>query len=273
MPELPEVETVVTLLNKLVSKRNFTNVSVYWDNIIAYPEIHDFAQSIKGETIESIERRGKYIILHLTNYNLVSHLRMEGKYYVFDEPVKKEKHVHVIFDFADGGQLHYHDTRKFGKMYLYKKDEPMLILEDVGFEPWDELLTGKVLKALARTRKVPIKGFLLDQSVIAGIGNIYVNEILFATKIHPETRCHKITIKQFDEIIDATQRILQEAIDAGGTTIRSYTSSLGVTGLFQQSLKVHNRDKEKCYVCGSEIIKTMVVQRGTYLCPKCQIKK
>ena len=273
MPELPEVETVVSLLRTLIGNRTFENVEVYWDNIIAYPDVDTFKERIKNETIESIERRGKYIIFHLTNYNLVSHLRMEGKYYVFEEKVKAYRHVHVLFNFKDGGQLHYHDTRKFGKMYLYLKDEPLAILENVGYEPWDADLTGKALKKLARNRKVPIKSFILDQSVIAGIGNIYANEILFATRIHPETRCHKITIKQYDEIVVETQRILSEAIDAGGTTIRSYTSSLGVTGLFQQSLKVHNRDKETCYVCGTEIIKKMVNQRGTYLCPTCQIKK
>lgn len=273
MPELPEVETVVSLLNTLITDRVFKDVHIYWDNIIAHPSVHEFSTKIEGESIESLERRGKYIIFNLTNYTLVSHLRMEGKYYVHDEITDRSKHSHVVFNFVDGGQLHYHDTRKFGKMYLYEKEQPLEILENIGYEPWSEKLTGKSLKALAKTRRIPIKTFLLDQSVIAGIGNIYANEILFAARIHPETRCYKITIKQFDEIIKHTQRILADAIDAGGTTIRSYTSSLGVTGLFQQSLMVHNREKELCFVCNSEIVKKMVTQRGTYICPTCQIRK
>ncbi len=273
MPELPEVETVVVLLNKLVKGRTFKDVRIYWDNIIAYPEVDEFSKQIQGQTIKNVDRHGKYIIFTLSDYIMVSHLRMEGKYYVFDEPVERYKHVHVIFDFEDGGEFHYHDTRKFGKMYLYRIGDPITALENIGYEPWDENLTGKYLKSLARNRKISIKTFLLDQSVIAGIGNIYVNEILFMCKIHPSSRTYRITIKQFDEIILASQDVLERAIEAGGTTIRSYTSSLGVTGMFQQSLMVHNRAKKPCYICETEIKKIMLNQRGTYLCPTCQIRK
>ncbi len=273
MPELPEVETVVQVLKTLVLNRTFEDVHIYWDNIIAHPDVDTFSKQIKGQTIKDINRHGKYIIFRLTDMVLVSHLRMEGKYYVYDDKHDKNKHVHVIFDFEDGGQFHYHDTRKFGKMYLYPFGEPIEALKNVGYEPWDENLNGKYLKSLARTRKIPIKSFLLDQSVVAGIGNIYVNEILFETKIHPSTPSYRITIKQFDEIILATQDILERAIKDGGTTIRSYTDSLGVTGLFQQSLLVHAKEHEACSVCGDTIIKIMVQQRGTYLCPTCQKRK
>ncbi len=273
MPELPEVETVVQLLNTLVNEREIANVEVYWDNIIAHPDLDDFSEQVVNEKIIKVDRRGKYIIFNLSNYNLVSHLRMEGKYYIYDEVTKKDKHTHVIFNLKDGGQMHYHDVRKFGKMYLYPKDAEMEVLSNIGFEPWSPDLTAEALMEIAKRRKINIKAFLLDQDVIAGIGNIYVNEILFLAKIHPETICNKLNLEDFDNIIKLTQDVLERAIEAGGTTIRSYTSSLGVTGLFQQSLLVHNRNKEKCTVCGSEIVKIRVAQRGTYVCPKCQIKK
>lgn len=273
MPELPEVETVVVLLRDLIINKEIRNVEVFWDNIIAHPHLGEFESKIKNQTFRSVNRRGKYIIFELTDYILISHLRMEGKYYVFDTPKDKSKHTHVIYNFKDGGQMHYHDTRKFGKMYLYSKSENLDAISDLGPEPWDPNLTGKSLKIKARKKTIPIKSFLLDQKIIAGIGNIYANEILFAARIHPETRTYKITIKEFEEIILSTQDILDRAIQDGGTTIRSYTSSLGVTGLFQQSLYVHNKEDELCRCCNSKIIKIMVNKRGTYLCPTCQIKK
>lgn len=273
MPELPEVETVVVLLRKLVIGKEIDSIEIYWDNIIAHPGLDLFKNKLIGQRFEAVGRRGKYIIFSLTDYILISHLRMEGKYYIFDSVNEKSKHTHVVFNFKDKGQMHYHDTRKFGKMYLYSKSEDLQAIHDLGPEPWDPSLTGKSLKIKARKKIIPIKSFLLDQKIIAGIGNIYVDEILFAAKIHPETRTHKITIKEFDEIILATQDILDRAIQDGGTTIRSYTSSLGVTGLFQQSLFVHNKEDELCNSCGTKIKKIMVNKRGTYLCPTCQIKK
>ena len=273
MPELPEVETVVKILNKELINKQFFDVFVYWDNIIAYPSTDEFIENIKNETINEVSRRGKYILFHLTSKTLVSHLRMEGKYYIYDKEVKKDKHTHVIFKFSDDSYLHYHDTRKFGKMYLYDNSEELSILENVGLEPWDIKLTHTYLKNKANKRQVSIKAFLLDQSVIAGIGNIYVNEILYKAKIHPASKAKNLTYADYDKIIEATQLILEAAILAGGTTIKSYTSSLGVTGLFQQSLKVHNQADKECEICNSKIIKMTIAQRGTYLCPKCQIKK
>lgn len=273
MPELPEVETVVKTLKNLILNKKIKKVNVFWDNIIAYPELDLFKNNLISQEITDIKRRGKYILFVLSSKTLISHLRMEGKYFVFQENNKKDKHTHVIFDFDDGSQLHYHDTRKFGKMYLYDENESLKILAKVGLEPWDIKLTGLYLKNKAKNRKISIKQFLLDQSIIAGIGNIYVNEILFLSKIHPASSVQNITITDFNIIINNTQDVLHQAIQQGGTTIRSYTSSLGVSGLFQQNLKVHNLEGSNCLVCGEPIIKITVAQRGTYLCPKCQIKK
>lgn len=273
MPELPEVETVVQLLNTLVVGKTVKNVEVYWDNIIAHPDVETFSEQVVNQTFKSVDRRGKYIIFNLSDGSMVSHLRMEGKYYVYDEPVKKDKHTHVIFNFTDNSQLHYHDTRKFGKMYLYGINEELKAIEKIGLEPWDENLDSNYLLEKAKNRKISIKAFLLDQNIIAGIGNIYVNEICFVAKVHPATAASKITKTEFDTIIEATKDILERAILAGGTTIKSYTSSLGVTGLFQQSLLVHNKTGEPCTICSTLIKKITVSQRGTYLCPTCQTIK
>lgn len=270
MPELPEVETVVVTLKELILDKEISSVKVYWDNIIATPDVEMFKLAVIGQKIKDISRRGKYILFHLDSKTLVSHLRMEGKYFVWDKKTAKDKHSHVIFNFKDGGQLHYHDTRKFGKMYLYDKSEALKILENVGLEPWDIKLTGSYLEKKARNRKISIKQFLLDQSVIAGIGNIYVNEILFITKIHPGQPVNTVSKYKFERIIEASQDVLERAIAQGGTTIKSYTSSLGVSGLFQQSLLVHNKRGEACSTCGGKIEKITVAQRGTYLCPTCQ---
>lgn len=270
MPELPEVETVVNTLKELILDKKISNVKVYWDNIIATPDLETFKLAVVGQKIKDISRRGKYILFHLSSKTLVSHLRMEGKYFVYNEKTAKDKHSHVIFNFSDKGQLHYHDTRKFGKMYLYDESEALRILENVGLEPWDIKLTGTYLEKKARNRKISIKQFLLDQSVIAGIGNIYVNEILFITKIHPAQPVNTISKYKFERIIDTTKDVLERAIEQGGTTIKSYTSSLGVTGLFQQSLLVHNKAGAACVNCNSTIEKITVAQRGTYLCPTCQ---
>lgn len=270
MPELPEVETVVNTLKTLVIGKEISGVSVYWDNIIANPSVDHFKEILLGQKIKDVSRRGKYILFNLTDMTLVSHLRMEGKYFVYNEKTKKTKHDHVIIYFSDLTQMHYNDTRKFGKMYLYKKDEALKILANVGLEPWDRLLTAKYLQKRAKNKRVSIKQFLLDQSIIAGIGNIYVNEILFLTKLHPAVIVNKVSLSKFKEIIEVTQDVLNKAIEQGGTTIRSYTSSLGVTGLFQQSLKVHNLAGKPCQICNTLIIKITVAQRGTYLCPSCQ---
>lgn len=273
MPELPEVETVVQLLNTLMVDKKVKDVEVYWDNIIANPSVEQFQHKIVDQVFESVDRRGKYIIFNLSKGSLISHLRMEGKYYVYDEPTVKDKHTHVIFNFTDNSQLHYHDTRKFGKMYLYEKDQEQAAISNIGLEPWDVNLTGEYLKEKAKSRTISVKAFLLDQSIVAGIGNIYVNEILFVAKVHPATSASKVSESEYDLIVEATKDILERAILAGGTTIKSYTSSLGVTGLFQQSLLVHNKKDELCPVCNTPIIKVTVSQRGTYLCPTCQIEK
>lgn len=272
MPELPEVETVKETLKKLVINKKIDKVIIRHNNIIAYPSVEDFSESIKGQTINDVKRRGKWLLFTLDDYTLVSHLRMEGKYFLKDHSTDLSKHEHVIFKFTDGSELRYHDTRKFGKMHLLKTDalensEPLL---ELGLEPFDSKLNVAYLKEKLNKKRLPIKTCLLDQTIIVGIGNIYVDEILFLSKINPLTKPNELIDDDLNNIIINTKKVLKRAIEAGGTTIRSYTSSEGVSGKFQHELMIHNRKDEKCKVCGEKIQKIVVGGRGTYYCPNCQ---
>ena len=268
MPELPEVETVKNTLKKQVQNKKIILASIYWDNIIASPKPEEFKEKIKNQTINNILRRGKWLMFELDDYFLLSHLRMEGKYFIRNIHDERNKHEHIIFTFSDNTELRYHDTRKFGKMYLIDKDKVYeeKPLKDLGKEPWDTTLTKEYLKE--KLNKKPIKVQLLDQSIIVGIGNIYVDEVLFLSKIYPETPGNKLKNKDLENIIKYTRETLEKAIELGGTTVKSYTSSEGVHGRFQNELLVHT--KEICPVCNTKIEKITVGGRGTYYCPKCQ---
>ena len=272
MPELPEVETVKrSLALKLVGK-TIKGVKVHYDNIIAFPNVLDFSNNIINQKINSMDRYGKWLIFVLDDYYLLSHLRMEGKYFFKGKDDEKNKHEHVIFELDDNIELRYMDVRKFGKMHLIKKDEIKFSgpLVDMGLEPWDERLDILYLKDKFKSKKLPIKTVLLDQGIIVGIGNIYANEILYLCKINPLKKAYLVDEKEIELIIKYTKEVLECAIEAGGTTIRSYSSVDGVHGLFQHKLYVHSKEGSKCSVCNSLIEKIKVGGRGTYYCPKCQ---
>ena len=270
MPELPEVETVKNGLKSKVLNKKITNCKVLYPGIIAYPNKERFEKNIINQTINDIKRRGKFLVYELDDYYLISHLRMEGKYFIKETKEQLNKHDHVVFALNDKKELRYNDTRKFGKMHLVKKDElDITPLAKLGLEPWDEKLTEKYLKEKLNKKKA-IKTLLLDQEIIVGIGNIYADEILFLSKINPEIPGANLTKKNREDIITNTQKVLEKAIESGGTTIHSYTSVDGITGRFQQELLVHGRKKEPCPTCKTEILKIVVNGRGTYYCPKCQ---
>ncbi len=272
MPELPEVETVKETLKTQVIGKIIQNVYIYHNNTIEYPTVEEFKEKIKNEKIINLLRRGKWLMFELEHYYLLSHLRMEGKYFIRENSEPKMLHELVKFHFQDGTSLRYHDTRKFGKMHLIEKEKvfDMKPLNELGLEPWDEQLTDIYLKEKYSNKKIPIKTTLLDQNIITGIGNIYADEILFLSKIHPLKPCSNLTKKDRQNIILNTKTVLEHAIKLGGTTIRTFESSEGIHGLFQNELYVH--EQKICPTCKSEILKIKVGGRGTYYCPKCQKK-
>lgn len=272
MPELPEVETVKEGLKRQVVGKIIKDIDVYYDGIIEYPDLDIFCRNIKGQKINDINRYGKWLIFVLDDYYLLSHLRMEGKYFIKISSDKINKHEHVVFKFDDGMELRYMDVRKFGKMHLIRKEDISKIgpLIELGLEPWDDKLTIDYLKKIYCKKKLPIKSVILDQSIIVGIGNIYADEILFLSGINPLIRAMDLDDNDLANIIKYTKEVLEKAIKHGGTTIRSYSSVNGVHGLFQQSLNVHSREGKKCPKCGNIITKIKVGGRGTYYCDNCQ---
>lgn len=272
MPELPEVETVKEQLKKRLVGKKITKVDIYYSDIIEYPTILEFEKKITNQTIMDMKRRGKWLIFELNNYYLLSHLRMEGKYFFKTPKDSITKHEHVVFTLDNNTQLRYHDTRKFGKMHLIDKDklEEAPPIKKLGLEPWDNNLNIDYLKNKYTKKNLPIKTVLLDQSIIVGIGNIYANEILFLSKINPYTPTSKLSEKDITNIINNTKTVLEKAIKLGGSTIKSYTSVDGMDGKFQNELLVHSKENSPCPICNTKITKVFIGGRGTYYCQNCQ---
>lgn len=273
MPEIAEVETVRNTLKKRILNKKIKEVNVFYESIIE-SDVNSFKKDLVGESFIDIKRRGKWLIFETENYFMLSHLRMEGKYFIKDKKEEKEKHEYVIFTFFDDTTLRYCDTRKFGRMNLILKDDlkNMECIKKQGLEPGDKNLTSEYLLEKFRNKHIPIKTILLDQTIISGLGNIYANEVLFYARIYPLKEACLVSKRECDGICEGAKEIIEEAIRMGGTTIKSYTSSLGVTGKFQQNLKVHKREGEPCLVCGTKIQNIKVGGRSTYFCPNCQKK-
>lgn len=273
MPELPEVETVRRGLSSLVVGKTIEYVNVRLPRIIRYPGVDGFVSRIEGRTIAGIRRRGKYLLIDIPPYTLISHLRMEGQYRVVPKDEPAAPHTHVVFGLSNGEELRYRDVRQFGTMDIILPDEPAPSgLATLGPEPFDANFAPDALYERIHRRAAPIKSVLLDQSVIAGLGNIYVDEALFLSGIHPLTPANCVSKKQCDGLLASIRDVLGRAIEAGGSSIRSYVNGYGRHGGFQMQLNVYARAGQPCLVCGGEIEKVRLGGRGTHYCPICQPK-
>lgn len=273
MPELPEVETVRKTLQELVNNKTIDQVSVFWPKMIKHPVEHtQFIDALTGQKIIDVGRRGKFLIIYTNDFALVSHLRMEGKYGLFPKEEPIDKHTHVIFHFSDGTELRYKDVRKFGTMHLYIKGQEfdILPLSQLGPEPLSlEFTTELLANNLAKTKR-HIKAALLDQKNVVGLGNIYVDEALFRSRIHPERRADTLSDEEITTLYKEIIATLSEAVEKGGSTIRSYVNSQGQIGMFQLELFVYGRKGEECKACGSFLERIISGGRGTVFCPTCQ---
>lgn len=267
MPEFPEVHTVIETLKEFSLGKKITNV-----DILRVKNVEGDLSSLIGSTISSFEQVGKFIIFHFDSKKvLISHLRMEGKYFYkkIEEPFTKHDIASLSFD--DGYKLVYNDVRKFGILKVsdesrYLKEEP---LSKVGPNPF-QMKDASRLVSCFKHKSIPIKTALLDQSIMSGLGNIYVDEVLYECKIHPETPAKLLTKKDLENILKASQTILDKAIKEGGSTIKSYHPKEGVSGNFQVSLKVYGKKDGSCLRCDHHLRKIFVGGRGTTYCPKCQ---
>ncbi|WP_227936628.1 DNA-formamidopyrimidine glycosylase [Alkalihalobacillus deserti] len=273
MPELPEVETVSRTLRELVIGKKIAGVDVRWANIIKKPDdVEQFKLELIGQTVHEVNRRGKFLLFVLDDITMVSHLRMEGRYGLFTKDEELTPHTHVIFSFTDGTELRYQDVRKFGTMHLFKKgtEEESLPLLQLGVEPFSEAFTIKLLRDSFQKTTRSIKVVLLDQKTVVGLGNIYVDEALFRSGIHPERLASSLSIEEYTRLHEAIVTTLQEAVDLGGSSVKSYVNGQGEMGMFQQQLNVYGRKGQPCKQCGEEISKTVIGGRGTHFCLNCQ---
>ena len=269
MPELPEVQTVLSTLEHMIAHKRIESVEILSPEVVQC-DSDEFSRRLNQRSFVSFKRRGKYLLFEMEDVTLVSQLRMEGKYFVEKQSDPIRKHTHVVFHLNDGSDLRYHDVRRFGRMELIEKSEEYRDFHGLGPEPFSDEFNALYAWNKSRNLKRSLKMTLLDQSFVAGIGNIYADEICFRSKIRPETQVSKISKKRWAMIVENSRAVLSEAIAHGGSTIRSYTSSLGVTGLFQLQIDVYGREGEPCHVCGSIIKKVRHGQRGTHFCPACQ---
>lgn len=273
MPELPEVETIVRGLKRTVLGKKIRGIKIVPSRVLQNKPGY-FKQNLIGLKIIGVERRGKNIILQLSSGNLLLiHLGMTGNLIYLKKPAPLKKHDHLNIEFSDKSQLRYNDPRKFGKFKLVKSSriENIKDLKNLGPEPLE--LSKADFVRLVQRRKGRIKSTLLNQKFIAGIGNIYADEVLFEAKIHPEEKPCNLSSNRLKKLHQAIQKILKKAIKSGGSSIDNYLDIEGRQGLFQLQHKVYGKKGESCPRCGIKIKRIVLNQRSSYFCPKCQKMK
>lgn len=270
MPELPEVETVVRGLRNPLIGRKVVGMWYDWERTLHSPTPDDFANRIKGQHFRAINRRAKYILCELEHDILVVHLKMTGRLYVSADATVDyaDKWVHFKLQLDNGYQLRFSDYRKFGRVYLTNDIET--ITGNIGPEPLADDFTVDILKTRIANRSKIIKSLLLDQTFIAGVGNIYADEALFRAGIHPKRRSDSITENELVRLYGTIRATLQDGIDREGASVDWYRKPDGTQGEMQNHLFVYNREGEPCERCGTSIEKIRVAQRGTHYCPNCQ---
>lgn len=275
MPELPEVETIRRTLEQRIAGKMITDVRVNYPGIIKYPlaDVDSFRRGVCSARITHLSRRGKYLIICLDNeFDLIVHLRMTGRLLFGQGDCREDKHTHVVFTLENDEYLLFHDVRKFGMIYLQNKKEDIKSsgLKNIGVEPLGNEFTLKRLKEIIKNKRRKAKAFLLDQSIIAGIGNIYADEILFQAQINPEEYVNNLNEEQIAALHYAIRDRLQEGIKNNGTTIRDYVDAEGTSGGFQNLLSVYGKYNEECPICNAKLQKLVIAGRSTCFCPHCQ---
>lgn len=272
MPELPEVETLARTLRDRVVGDEIRGAEVRWARTVAEPAPEVFTRAILGRRISAVERRAKFLLLTVDPLTLVVHLRMTGRLLVADSPQAPEladTHVHLLLYLASGRVLYFHDARKFGRAWLV--EDAAALLDKLGVEPLSPAFTAETLAGLLAGRRRQIKPLLLDQSLVAGLGNIYVDESLWQAQVHPLRRADTLTADEVARLHAAIRDVLGRAVDHRGTTLRDYRDAYDQPGDHQFSLSAYGRAGEPCPRCGLAIARAVVGGRGTHYCPFCQI--
>ena len=275
LPELPEVETIRQQLASKIIGATILGSTIHLGKVIKDPSPTAFADGIRGRRILSITRRGKYLIFGLTGgYNLVVHLKMTGQLVYENEGGPLPRHTHLVLH-LDTGRLRLTDLRQFGRVWLLPsaETEKRSGINMLGPEPLaPEFSEGDFIARLKKSRR-SLKPLLLDQKVVAGIGNIYADEALYRAGLHPNRQAADLTTREAKVLYRAVKEVLREGVSHRGTSIRNYVDAEGRRGTHQEFLKVHNRAGRPCLRCGTLIQKTKLGGRGTYFCPLCQAYK
>lgn len=269
MPELPEVETIVRDLARMVRGATIEQVEVLRPDLVR-GEAQAFSDVLTGRTIHGITRRAKNIVVDLGDDRLVVNLGMTGNLLALPPDAPPLSHIGVRFHLDGGRQMVYRDIRRFGRLEVLSAAGWEARQEQLGVEPLGEEFTGELLYRLTRSSKVAIKTWLMDQRRVVGVGNIYASEALFRAGIDPRRRANSLSKPRALRLRDAVQEVLQEAIDFRGTTLLDYRDASGEEGAFAGRLRVYNRAGEPCLVCGTPIRRIVQGGRSTFFCPRCQ---
>ncbi|MFW6127252.1 MAG: bifunctional DNA-formamidopyrimidine glycosylase/DNA-(apurinic or apyrimidinic site) lyase [Thermodesulfobacteriota bacterium] len=273
MPELPEVEVIRRGLAPRLLGRRLRSVKVGKKRLRQASPPQRLARWLPGRRLEGLQRRGKYLVFRLEGgVTLLIHLGMTGRL-LLGASGGRASHVHLVFTFEGGVTLAFEDMRRFGQVLVFAPGEPLTPLEQVGRDPFSRRVTPAWLAEVSRTRRRPLKNFLLDGRLLAGLGNIYACEVMFAAGLHPATPAGALSLEEWDRVLQETRRILKRAIRQGGTTVNNYLDSRGETGLFQLELMVYGRAGEPCRRCGAAIQRLVQAGRSTFFCPRCQPEK
>ncbi|HUW64116.1 MAG TPA: bifunctional DNA-formamidopyrimidine glycosylase/DNA-(apurinic or apyrimidinic site) lyase [Spirochaetia bacterium] len=273
MPELPEVETIKRTLELKLGGRTIKEATVLFPGIIGSPSPEQFVAGLRNARVQGLKRRGKFLLIELAAAKtLVIHFRMTGRLIYHPAKTPPLDHTHVVFDLDGEGQVHFMDTRKFGRLWLLPNTAlpQHTSLCRLGREPLEEEFTREFLRLELRHHRTRIKSLLLDQTFIAGLGNIYADEALHLAGLHPEKMARDLSPTEIARLHRAIQRVLQDGIDHNGTTLRDYLDGTGAAGRHQDYLKVHRRTGLPCPVCGTKISRKKVGGRSTHFCPCCQ---
>lgn len=271
MPELPEVETTCNGIKPHIVDKTIADVIIRQKQL-RWPISDNLAELLKEQIISQVNRRAKYILL-VTNCadTVIIHLGMSGNLRICNQDQSPGKHDHVDFVFTDGTVLRFNDTRRFGSIHCTSKPiSEHKLIQKLGPEPLSEAFTGSHLHKKSKNRTAKVKSFVMDGHNVVGVGNIYASEALFMAGIHPSRQAGKISLKRYQLLASCIKKVLQQAIDQGGTTLRDFVNEQGNPGYFQQSLRVYGRANEECVKCSSTINQIKIAQRASFFCSNCQ---
>jgi len=270
MPELPEVETTRRGIEPYLTGIEVTDITIRQKQL-RWPISDELATAFKNQTIQSVQRKAKYLLLNSQAGTTIIHLGMSGNLQIVPPETPVKKHDHVDFHLANNFHLRFNDPRRFGCiLWTNQAPEKHKLLCKLGPEPFSEDFNGQHLYSLSRNSKRSIKNFIMDPHVVVGVGNIYANEALFAAGIHPTRHAGRISLARYQALNEAIRTILAHAIEQGGTTLKDFVSSSGQAGYFKQELNVYGRNNQPCSQCGRTLILIRQSNRATVFCSHCQ---